>query len=166
MNGLIRWRPQFPFRPWSRSWKDEWEDLFEDFEDLMEPSWMESEGPRPFWAPRLEMYHKDGNYVLKADLPGVNPKELQVTLEGDHLVIRGERRFDEEMRRGNLRRREIFYGSFRRAVPIPKGLKVDEMKAHYRDGVLEISAPIEEKFLPKVIKVEVDQPEGELRKAA
>lgn len=166
MNGLIRWRPQFPFRPWGRFWEDEWEDLFEDFEDLMEPSWMVTEGFRPFRVPRLETYHKEGNYIIKADLPGVNPNDLRVTVEGDHLVIQGERRFDEEMKRGDFRRREIFYGSFRRAIPIPKGLKVEGMKAHYHDGILEISAPMDEKFLPKVIKVEVEQPERELQKAA
>ena len=164
MNSLIKWRPQLPWRPFGTLWERDFEDLFEDFEDLMEPSWMDMEPRVPRWAPRLETYHKDGNYVIKADLPGVNPKDIQVTMEGDRLIVQGERKTDREIKRKDYRRREAFYGSFRRAIPIPKGLKPEKIKAKYRDGVLEILAPMEKSQLPKEIKVEVEKPAIEIEK--
>ncbi len=157
MNSLIRWRPQLPWRPFGARWDRDFEDLFEEFDDLVGPSSMERERRFSRWTPRLETYHEDGNYVIKADLPGVNPKDVQVTVEGDRLVIQGERKTDKEIKRADYRRREAFYGTFRRAIPLPKGLKPEKIKAKYRDGVLEISAPVDESQLPKRIKVEVEK---------
>jgi len=154
MSSLIRWRPQFPWRPLESLWEREFEEIWEDLEDMMEPFWMEPEEISR-WKPRLETYHKDGNYVIKADVPGVDPKDVQVTLEGDRLIIQGERRMDREVKERDFRRREVSYGSFRRTVPIPQGLKTEEIKAKYRDGVLEISAPMDQRYLPKKIEVEV-----------
>jgi len=169
MNSLIKWRPQLPWSPFGPMWDMDFEDLFEDFEDLTEPSWMMEPWWRgreysPRWAPRLETYHKDGNFVIKADLPGVNPKDIQVTMEGDRLIVQGERRMDKEIKRKDYRRREAFYGSFRRAIPIPKGLKPEKIKAKYRDGVLEITAPVDKSQLPKEIKVEVEKPAIDVKK--
>jgi HSP20 family protein len=109
------------------------------------------------WTPRVESLHKNGSYVIKADLPGVNPKDIHVTLEGERLIIEGERKMDREMKRKDFRRREVFYGAFRRSVPIPRGLKAEGIKAKYHDGVLEITAPVEKGYLPKEVKVEVEK---------
>jgi len=106
------------------------------------------------WAPKVESYRKNGSYVIKADLPGVKAKDIQVTMENGCLTIKGERRTEKEDKKKKVEREEVFYGSFERSMPIPEGLKTEEIKAQYHDGVLEITAPVEEKFLPKKIEIE------------
>jgi HSP20 family protein len=128
------------------------EDFFEDF---LEPIQREMENVH--WAPRVESYQKNGNYVIKADLPGVDAKNVHVTVEEGCLTIQGERKVDKEINKKDLRRKEVFYGSFRRSLPIPKGLKVEEIKAKYHNGILEISAPVDKALLPKAVKVEVEK---------
>jgi len=92
--------------------------------------------------------------VIKADLPGVEAKDIHVSVEGGCLNIRGERKTEKDIKKKNLRSREIFYGSFQRSLPIPEGLKVDGLKAKYHDGVLEITAPVEKTLPSKEIKIE------------
>ena len=105
--------------------------------------------------PRVESYQKNGSYVIKADLPGVKPKDIHLTIEGDHLIIQGERKMDKETKKRDFRRWEVFYGTFQRSVPIPRGIKVDGIKAKYHDGVLEITAPLEKAHLSKEVKIEL-----------
>lgn len=153
MNSLIRWKPSYewlPWRPFGRLWDSDFEDLMENF---LEPTRRELEDFG--WAPRVETHQKNGSYIIKADLPGVEAKDVHVTVEGGWVTIEGERKTDKEIKRKELRRKEVFYGSFRRSLPIPKGLKVEEIKAKYHDGVLEISAPVDKALLPKTVKVEV-----------
>lgn len=109
------------------------------------------------WAPRVESFRKNGSYVIKADLPGVEAKDIQVTVENGCLTIKGERKMDKEVKNKDLLRREVFYGSFERSIAVPEDLKVEEMKAKYHDGVLEIFAPVEEPVQPKKIEVEAEK---------
>ncbi len=156
MNGLTKWRPKgelIPWRPFGTGWDRDFEEILGDF---LEPGRTEALDFRR-WTPRLESYHKNGNYVIKADLPGVNPKDIHVTVEGDHLILRGERKTNRETKGKAFSRREVFYGSFERSVPIPAGLKAEAIKAKYHDGVLEITAPVEEEHLPKRIEVEIQK---------
>lgn len=155
MNSLIRWRPSYelwPWRPFGQLGDWDFEDLMESF---LQPTRKELENFR--WAPGVETYQKNGSYIIKADLPGVEAKDVHVTVEGGCVTIEGERKMDKEIKRKDLRRKEVFYGSFRRSLPIPKGLKVEEIKAKYHDGVLEISAPFDKALLPKTVKVEVQK---------
>jgi HSP20 family molecular chaperone IbpA len=88
---------------------------------------------------RVEDFMDDGTYVIRAELPGVDPdKDIQLEVTGDTLTIRGERR--EEQKEKN--RREFHYGSFYRSVELPRGVKADDIKASYDDGVLEIRVSI------------------------
>jgi len=156
MNGVTKWRPSrelIPWRPFGMGWDADFEEWIED---LLEPAAMESMGFGR-WTPRVESYHKNGSYVVKADLPGVNPKDIHVMVEGDHLILRGERKMDRETKRRDFSRREVFYGAFQRSVPIPRGLRAEAIKAKYHDGVLEITAPIEKTHLPKEVKVDVEK---------
>jgi HSP20 family protein len=105
----------------------------------------------------VESYHKNGSFVIKADVPGVKAKDIHVMVEGDHLLIQGERKMDRETKKRDLRRKEVFYGAFQRSVPIPRGLKTEAIKAKYHDGVLEITAPVEKAHLPKEVKIEVEK---------
>ena len=70
------------------------------------------------WAPAVDIYEKDGNIVLKAELPGVDPKDVDVRVENNLLTLRGERKFDNEVKRDNYHRVERSYGRFARAVRI------------------------------------------------
>jgi len=153
MTNLIRWRSVpnvIPWRPFGRFWDWDTEDFFEDF---MEPIRREIENAHG--APRVESYQKNGNYVIKADLPGVDVKNVHVTVEDGYLTIDGERKRSEEIEEGAMMHGEVCYGSFKCSMAIPEGVKADQIKAKYHDGVLEITAPVEEHYLPKKIEVEV-----------
>jgi HSP20 family protein len=150
MNSLVRWRPMDEVVPRSffRSFWDT--DIDDVFESLFEPSELKKFN----WAPKVESYRKNGTYVVKADLPGVEAKDIQVTLENGCLTIKGERKVDREVKEKKVERREVFYGSFERCIPVPEGLKTEGVKAKYRDGVLEVTVPAEEKNPLKKIEVE------------
>ncbi|MBI4495990.1 MAG: Hsp20/alpha crystallin family protein [Deltaproteobacteria bacterium] len=147
-------RPSRELGPWQMS---PWiQPFFEDFEEFFN-DFMEPFSPRAAWFPRVESYRKNGNVVVKADLPGVDPKDVHVTLENGCLTIRGERKESRETREGEVLGSEIYYGSFERSLAIPEGVKGEEIKAKYHDGVLEIIAPLEPSKLPKTVKVEVEK---------
>lgn len=87
---------------------------------------------------RVEDFTEDGTYVLRAELPGVDPdQDVELKIEGDMLVIRGERR--EEKKDKN--HKEFHYGAFSRSVPLPSGVKAEDITATYIDGVLEVRVP-------------------------
>lgn len=89
----------------------------------------------------VESYTKDGKYVVRADLPGVDPeKDIEVKVDGDVLTIHGERR-EEEHENGHS---EVRYGSFTRSVRLPKGASASDVTARYDAGVLEVSVPMKE----------------------
>jgi HSP20 family protein len=150
MSSIVRWRPMEELIPRSffRSfWDSDFEDVFESL-----GAWERLE--KYEWAPKVEAYRKNGAYVIKVDLPGVEAKDIHVELESGCLTIRGERKMDKEVKEKNGGRREVFYGSFERTMAVPSNLKAEEVKAKYHDGVLEITLPADEKTLAKKIKVE------------
>jgi len=150
MNSLVRWRPTSEVIPRS-FFRDFWDTGIDDvFESLLEPSGLEKFN----WAPKVESYRKNGTYVVKADLPGVEAKDIQVTLENGCLTIKGERKEEKEVKEKKMERREVFYGSFESSIAVPEGLKPEGVKAKYRDGVLEVTVPVEEKNPRKKIEVE------------
>ena len=153
MSSLIRWRPSLewmPLRTFDRLWDWDLEGFGEDFMEF-------GSEKEASWVPRVESYEKDGNYVIKTDLPGVEAKDVQVTVENGCLTIQGERKMDKEVKEKEIRRRELFYGSFQRTMAVPEGVKTEQIKAKYHDGVLEITAPMEKKALPKKVAVEIEK---------
>ena len=150
MNSLVRWRPMEELIPRSffRGFWDE--DVWDVFENLFESK----ELAKYNWAPKVESYRQNGTYVIKADLPGVEAKDIHVELENGCLTLRGERKVDKKGKDKKVDRREVFYGSFERSMAVPENLKAEEIKAKYHDGVLEITIPVEEKTPPKKIEVE------------
>ena len=150
MSSIVRWRPMEQLIPRS-FFRDVWDS---DFEDIFE-SLRESEGLEKYdWTPKVEAYRRNGAFVIKADLPGVEAKDIRVELENGFLTIRGERKMDKEVKEKSGGRREVFYGSFERTMAVPRNLKAEEVKAKYHGGVLEITLPAGEKTLAKRIKVE------------
>jgi HSP20 family protein len=125
------------------------------FRDFMEPTEISEEGYCT--SPPVESFRHNGTFVVKVDLPGINPKDVHLTADQGVLTIEGERKRAEEIPENSVFRDELCYGSFRRSLDIPEGVKTEEIRAKYHDGILEITAPMEEHYLPKKIEVEVQK---------
>ena len=93
------------------------------------------------WAPQVEILERGNNFVVRADLPGLSRENVDVELDDDALIIRGERQSDVEEEDQGFYRSERSYGSFYRAIPLPEGIDASACNATFRDGVLEVTLP-------------------------
>ncbi len=129
---LIRWRQTRPF------------DLLNEVErtmgQLLPQRWW-PEGEEYEVAPAVDVYETDDEVVIKAELPGTNKEDVEVTATEDRVVLSGETTTTEEVDKDNYYRREMRYGSFRRSVELPHVIDPDAVSAKFTDGVLEIRAP-------------------------
>jgi HSP20 family protein len=107
------------------------------------------------WAPAVDIYDHDGNIVLKAELPGVDAKNVDIRLENNVLTLSGERKLDSEVKRESYHRVERTYGSFTRSFTLPTVVDQEKIKAEYRDGVLRVTLPKREESKPKQISIAV-----------
>jgi HSP20 family protein len=96
------------------------------------------------WMPAIEVTQKDGQLVVHADLPGMKPEDVKLEVAGDTLVIEGERKCERKEDKGDIHRTEVRYGRFFRTIPLPENAKVEQAKASFDNGVLEISIPVEQ----------------------
>jgi HSP20 family protein len=96
------------------------------------------------WTPPVEIFQRDNNLVVRAELPGLEPNDVRVELTDDGLVIEGERKRESEERFEGGYRSEIEYGHFHRLIPLPEGADVDQSKAQMNNGVLEVAIPMAE----------------------
>jgi HSP20 family protein len=103
-------------------------------------------GNREFesWTPAIEVRERDGQLVVHADLPGLNKEDVKVEVTTAGLIVQGERKREQEEERGGIYRSERSYGSFYRLIPLPEGAKIDQAKAQFNNGVLEVTVPIPE----------------------
>jgi HSP20 family protein len=108
------------------------------------------------WAPSVDIYETENELVVKADVPDVNPQDLDIRVENNILTIRGERKFETKVNEENYLRIERAYGSFSRSFSLANSVKSDSIKADYHDGVLTLSLPKREEAKPKQIKVNVN----------
>jgi len=107
------------------------------------------------WTPSVEVFERDNNLVVRAELPGLDNEDVKVELTDDGLVIKGERRREQEERREGGYRSEIVYGRFYRLIPLPEGANIDQAQARMNNGVLEIMFPMAEtRRQPRSITVE------------
>jgi HSP20 family protein len=107
------------------------------------------------WAPAVDIYEHEGNLVLKAELPGIDPKDVDVRVENNVLTLRGERKFDHEVNRESCHRVERAYGTFSRSFTLPNVVDTQSIKAEYKDGVLRVTMPKREEAKPKQIQVQI-----------
>ena len=107
------------------------------------------------WAPAVDIYETANELVVKADLPDVDPQNLDIRVENNILTIRGERKFESKVNENNYLRVERAYGSFSRSFSLANSVKSDAIKADYQNGVLTLSLPKREEAKPKQIKVTV-----------
>lgn len=105
-------------------------------------------------VPRIEVEQRPNAFVVRADLPGTNADEIEVTAENGMLVISGERREVHREGREGAARSEVVYGRFYRAIPLPDGADENRISATYRNGVLEVEVPISERERARRVQVE------------
>jgi HSP20 family protein len=110
------------------------------------------------WAPAVDIYETEHELVVKADLPEVDPKDLDIRVKNNILTIRGERKFEKRVKEENYLRVERSYGSFARSFTLANTVNPDAIKAEYQNGALTLSIPKREEAKPKQIKVNVAAP--------
>ena len=110
------------------------------------------------WAPAVDIYETEHELVVKADLPEVDPKELDIRVENNLLTIRGERKFEKKVNEENYLRVERAFGSFSRSFSLANTVNSEAIKADYQNGVLTLTIPKREEAKPKQIKVNVGAP--------
>jgi HSP20 family protein len=110
------------------------------------------------WAPAVDIYETEHELVVKADLPEVDPQELDIRVENNLLTIRGERKFEKKVNGDNYLRVERAYGSFSRSFSLANTVNAEAIKADYQNGVLRLAIPKREEAKPKQIKVNVGTP--------
>jgi HSP20 family protein len=107
------------------------------------------------WAPAVDIYETEKEIVLKADLPGINLADVDISLNNNVLSVRGERRFEKEVKEDSYHRVERAYGNFVRTFTLPNTVNSELIEASYDAGVLRITMPKREEARPKQIKVSV-----------
>src|SRR5215471_7595061 len=149
MRTIARWEP---FRGVT-TLHDQFNRLFNDvFERKGEETSLSA------WAPAVDIYETEHELVVKADLPDIDPKDLDIRVENNLLTIRGERKFEKQVSEENYLRVERSYGSFARSFTLASTVNADAIKADYQSGVLSLSIPKREEAKPKQIKVNVSTP--------
>lgn len=170
MKSLIRWDPFKIMSRWDpfdelRRMQREMDRLFDRFlgSETLGTAHVSA------WVPSIESYTRDGELVFRAELPGVDPKDLDVSVTDRELIIKGERKAEKGAKEENYLYKEISYGAFERRFLLPEGVKTDDLKAKFTNGILEITMPAPAVSKPRKIEIETKEPkqiEAEAKKAA
>ena len=145
---ITRWEP---FREMARM-QDELNRLFDD--RVWRPRGQEELSTG--FLPAVDVYEDQEALTVTAELPGVDPKDVDVRVENGLLTLKGERKLEKEEKKDNYLRIERSYGAFMRSFTLPNSVDVDKVKADFKHGVLRLSLPKREESKPKAIKVKVD----------
>ncbi|MGB3097238.1 MAG: Hsp20/alpha crystallin family protein [Candidatus Deferrimicrobiaceae bacterium] len=146
---IVRWLD--PFRDLSAIQ----ERMNQIFEDALARSRGREEGLRTgMWTPAVDIYENSDFVVVKAELPGVEKNQISVEVKDGILSLRGERKFEKEVKEESFHRIERSYGSFQRSFSLPVSVDQDQVTARFEDGVLEVKLPKKEKAKPKQIQVD------------
>jgi len=156
MKSLTPWRPRRELERMEHRMRD----LFDRFRD--EGFFGAWDWDRPFrkmegWEPAIESHVENGNLVVKADLPGIDPKEISISVTGNQLTIEGERKEEEKKEEKDYVYRELSYGKFSRTMELPAGVEADKVKAEYKDGVLKVTMPAPKEIAAKKIQIEAQK---------
>ena len=108
------------------------------------------------WAPPVDIYETPNELVVKADLPDVNEKEIDVRVENNLLTVRGERKFEKSVPEENYLRVERTYGAFSRSFSLPNTVNPEAIRAEYKNGVLTVNLPKREESKPRQVEVNVN----------
>jgi len=107
------------------------------------------------WAPAVDVYDSPDNILIKADLPGLSKDEIEVTIQDQNLILKGEKKQDAQIKQERYFKTERFYGSFCRTIPLPSDIDADKVEAAYQDGVLALTLPKKDEAKPKQIRIDV-----------
>jgi HSP20 family protein len=139
-----------PFRELERFRRD-FDDLFDRFfGGGVSTAWPSAA------APKIESFVEEGKMIVRADLPGVDPDNVEVSVTGDTLTVRGARQAREEQKGRDFLHREVSYGNFERTLTLPKGIKTEDIRASYQNGVLELTIPIPKESATRKVPIEVE----------
>ncbi len=146
---LSKWRPFGELERARRDMESLWDSFFED---------------RPMrrgeimgqWLPSLDLSEAKDEFVVKAEIPGADAKNIDISLNDGTLIIKGEKKHEKEQKEENYHFVERSYGSFVRSIRLPGQVQGDKVKASYKDGILKISLPKSEEAKKKEIKVKVE----------
>jgi len=127
------------------------------FREAFSPVSGEGEVSTRTWAPPVDIYENGDSLVLKAELPGINPDDVEIRVEDNTLYLKGERKFEKEVNEQNYHRVERSYGTFTRTFSLPNSIDADKVAANYKDGVLTLTMPKKEEAKPKTIKINVSK---------
>jgi HSP20 family protein len=148
---IVKWEPFRDLLSTQRDFQREFERLFRPFfgegGDLSTRT----------WAPPVDIYENGDSLVLKADLPGVDPKDVEIKVEDGMLYLQGERKFEKEVKEESYHRVERSYGAFSRSFSLPNSIDAEKVSAEYKDGQLILTLPKREEAKPKTIKVNVNK---------
>jgi HSP20 family protein len=146
MPDIVEWKP---FREVSRLRREMdrlWDDFFGPGRKALRPMEME-------WAPAVDVSETADQVVIKAEVPGMEAKDIDISLAGDVLTIKGEKKSEREEKKENYHLVERTYGSFSRSLKLPTAVDADKIEASYKQGVLTVSCPKKEEVKPKAIEI-------------
>lgn len=144
MNTMLRWSPTRQFH------------FHHDGDDLLERSFggaTDEAAERPSWLPAAEGRIEDGTYVIQFALPGMDPKDVEVSLKDNILTVKGERKADHDTAGKDYFVREVAYGAFQRTFALPEGVDAAQVEAKYAKGMLEVRVPAPQAAMPRTIEV-------------
>jgi HSP20 family protein len=118
------------------------------------------------WSPDIDVFEKDNLLVTRVDLPGMKKEEVKVEVTDGHLAISGERKTEKEEKKENEYYCEREYGTFYRTVPLPPGANVENVKATFNEGVLEVTVPLPVKVEPAAREIQITEPKAAAKAAA
>ncbi len=153
MKSLVPWKPMRELERLEHRMEEMFDRFFGERRlgvwEMERPMWR-GEG----WMPVIESHVENGNVTVKADLPGVDPKDVSISVTGNQLTITGERKYEEKKEEKDYFSQEVQYGKFARTLTLPEGVDADKVKANYKDGVLQITMPAPKGVAVKKIQIE------------
>ena len=151
---LSKWQP---FKELS-TMRKQMDRLFEDMLSVSDNDWMGLHNIGGMWTPAVEIEEKDQELVLKAAIPGMDVKDLDVEVSEDRVTISGEHQSEEKTEDKNYFHSEFHYGKFERVIPLPMSVKTNDIKSDFKKGVLTLTLPKVEDAPKKSVKVQL--PDG------
>jgi HSP20 family protein len=146
---IIRWTPLRELA----TMQDRMNRLFDDI--VKTPARADEGLATAAWSPAVDIFETEKEIVLKAELPEMQEKDIEIKIEDNILSIAGERRMEKEVKEENYHRIERSYGAFRRSFTLPQTVDREKIAAAYKDGVLKVTLPKKEEVKPKQIRIDV-----------
>ena len=153
---MERWRPRGlrGFNPSEEMARILDEPFFADWPHLR-LMWRRAPAEEMAWAPAVEMYDENSGFVVKAELPGVKKDNIDISVSGDTLTIKGEKKASKEVKEEDYYRCESQYGTFSRSITMPAAVDAKKIEATYQDGILEVHVPKIKEAVPTKVEIKV-----------